>query len=69
MIYTLITRKSRYQVQLRDDLSARKYALALPIITRVETDTGRVVYRQVPETALRDFDMVAWFDRDRSAEA
>lgn len=47
-IYRLIKRRAVAELDTQSDLLARQYAQADREIDRVETETGRVVYRKVP---------------------
>lgn len=49
MLYRLIKRKAVAELECSSDLIARQYAQADRQIERVETETGRVVYRRVKE--------------------
>ncbi len=68
---------ARQMHDLPSDLAARKAAEARPGVVRVETDTGRVVWRNVPESfagmtphkkTWLDIDMVEWFDRAKESK-
>lgn len=48
MLYLLFKRKSMAELDAGSDLQARQFAMANREIDRVETETGRVVYRKVP---------------------
>lgn len=72
--YRLIKRKAVAELDCPSDLIARQYAQADRGIERVETETGRVVYRKVPvgidkwaDTDLSSFEIdpeaVERFDR------
>lgn len=50
MMYRLIKRKAVAELDCASDLIARQYAMADRQIERVETDSGRIVYRRVKES-------------------
>lgn len=50
MLYLLIRHDGTDELDCASDLIARQYAQADRNIERVETDTGRIVYRRVKET-------------------
>lgn len=54
MMYRLIKRKAVAELDCASDLIARQYAQADRGVERVETDSGRVVYRRVKETEKDD---------------
>lgn len=56
MMYILYKRKSMAELDANSDLQARQFAMADREIDRVETETGRVVYRRVKEP-LPDVDL------------
>lgn len=49
MLYLLFKRKSMAELDAGSDLQARQFAMANREIDRVETETGRVVYRRIKE--------------------
>ncbi len=59
-VYLLIKRRTVAELDSPSDLLARQYAQADRAIERVETDTGRVVYRRtredMPDIDLSSFD-------------
>ncbi len=60
MTYRLIRRRSTVELDCASDLIARQYAMADRTVERVETDTGRVVYRRATDQ-LPDIDMEECF--------
>ena len=61
MIYTLIRRKNRVELDVATDLMARQYAMADRTVQRVETEAGRVVYRKVVDQ-MPDIDLADIFN-------
>lgn len=66
MIYRLIAARKRDNRELdcASDLIARQYAMADRTIDRVETETGRVVYRKALDQ-MPDIDLQECFKEQR----
>ncbi len=66
MTYRLIRRRSTVELDCATDLMARQFAMANRDVERVETDTGRVVYRRATDQ-LPDLDLAQLFNSKKEA--
>ncbi len=66
MTYRLIRRRSTVELDCASDLIARQFAMADRTVERVETDTGRVVYRRAIDQ-LPDIDLAELFNSKKEA--